>query len=66
LLIEEEREIFFASALFKMGHDAAYFAISNRNLRQSRRQTGFACPVELFPADDPGEARTEQSVRALL
>lgn len=25
LLLEEEREIFLASALIKMGHDAAYF-----------------------------------------
>ncbi len=66
LLIEEEREIFLASALFKMGHDAAYFAISNRNLRQSRRQTGFACPVELFPADDPSESPHRTTSTALL
>jgi glycosyltransferase involved in cell wall biosynthesis len=48
----EGREVFLADALNKQGHDAAYFAISPRNLHESRRR--LSCPIEFFPPDNPG------------
>ncbi len=62
----EERQVFLADSLIKEGHDAAVYAISNRNRRETARHDIFDCPIEYFLPDDPSQSPHRMSSAQLI